>query len=303
VATAIETSGLSRRFGDVRAVDGLDLRVERGEVYAFIGRNGAGKTTTIGMLLGMIRPTAGSIRLLGAEVARGRGPWRRVGYLVDRAAAYPELTVRENLDVARRLCGVDDPSSTDRVIALLGLDDYATRRAGGLSHGNLQRLALARALVHGPELIVLDEPATGLDPAGIVEIRRLLAGLARDSGVTVFLSSHALAEVDRMATRIGIIHRGRLVQELDPAGLDRLRARRLAVDAPDREAALRVLRAAGHDVVVAADGSLALEDERAIAAPEAVALALAEAGVYPSRLAVEQDDLEAHFLAITGEAS
>jgi ABC-2 type transport system ATP-binding protein len=226
-----------------------------------------------------------------------------VGYLVDRAAAYPELTVRENLDVARRLCGVEDRASTARVIELLGLASYAGRRAGALSHGNLQRLALARALIHGPDLLVLDEPTTGLDPAGIVEVRGLLAGLARDSGVTVFLSSHVLAEVDRMATRIGIIHRGRLVQELDPAGLDRLRARRLVVDAPDREAALRVLRAAGHNVALAADGSLLLEDERAITAPESVARELAQAEVYPSRLAVEQDDLEAHFLAITRETS
>jgi ABC-2 type transport system ATP-binding protein len=207
---AIETIGLSKTYGPVKAVDSVSLRVGRGEIYGFLGLNGAGKTTTIRALLGMIRPSAGSARVLGQAVGpNGRGPWRKVGHMVEKPSAYPELTVRENLEVARRLQGISDRGAVSRAIEHLGLAHDADRKAGALSTGNLQRLGLARALLHEPELVILDEPANGLDPAGVVEIRELLAGLAREKGVTVFMSSHILTEVDRLASRIGIIHKGR----------------------------------------------------------------------------------------------
>jgi ABC-2 type transport system ATP-binding protein len=222
---AIETHGLSKFYGQVHAVDSVSLRIVPGEIYGFVGRNGAGKTTTIRALLGMIRPSAGSITVLGTTVTvPGRGPWRDVGYLVEGPAAYPELTVRENLEVARRLQGVADSTATSRTIELLGLTPYADRRAGHLSTGNLQRLGLARALLHQPRLLILDEPANGLDPAGVVEIRELLAGMARADGVTVLMSSHMLSEVDHLATRIGIIHQGRMLDELTAERLEQLRS-------------------------------------------------------------------------------
>ena len=202
---AIATTGLSKQYrGGVLAVDQVDLRVERGEIYAFLGLNGAGKSTTIRMLLGMIRPTAGHAELFGQRVHSGATDlWRRVGHLVESATAYQELTVRENLDIARRLAGMPAASDVARVLERLALQPYADRRAGTLSLGNLQRLALARALLPSPELLVLDEPANGLDPAGVIEIRDLLRSLAADEGVTVFMSSHILGEVDRLATRVG----------------------------------------------------------------------------------------------------
>ncbi|HJW91280.1 MAG TPA: ATP-binding cassette domain-containing protein, partial [Anaerolineales bacterium] len=151
---AVETNGLSKSFGQVRAIDSVNVRVKQGEIYGFLGLNGAGKTTTIRALLGMIRPSAGSVKVLGQAVGpNGRGPWRRVGHLVERPAAYPELTVRENLEIARRLQGIPDRSATSHVIERLGLATYADRKAGGLSTGNLQRLGLARALLHEPELL------------------------------------------------------------------------------------------------------------------------------------------------------
>jgi ABC-2 type transport system ATP-binding protein len=298
---AIETDGLSKTYGPVRAVDSVSLRVGRGEIYGFLGLNGAGKTTTIRALLGMIRPSAGSVKVLGQAVGpNGRGPWRNVGHMVERPSAYPELTVRENLEVARRLQGLSDPTATARVIDILGLAHDADRKAGALSTGNLQRLGLARALLHGPELLILDEPANGLDPAGVVEIRELLAGLARGKGVTVFMSSHILTEVDRLATRIGIIHKGRLIEELEAEKMEELRSRRLEIKVRDQEAARGALSQAGF-AVKAGDGALFLTEARALDAPEAVATILVNAGTPPIRLAVVQENLEDHFLRLTGE--
>ncbi|GAA3306304.1 ABC transporter ATP-binding protein [Nonomuraea dietziae] len=193
----IEVVNASKRYGDVVAVDGVSLQVQAGQIYALLGLNGAGKTTLIRMLLGMITPTEGSVSVLGARVSRGeRAAWGRTGYLVEAPAAYPELTVRENLEVVRRLRRLPTrpaPGPVDAIIERLSLTSYADRRAQALSMGNLQRLALAKALVHAPELLILDEPVNGLDPAGVVEIRALLADLApraRHHGAAVEPPAH-----------------------------------------------------------------------------------------------------------------
>ena len=299
----IQTQNLSKRYGNVLAVDQLDLRVDQGEIYGFIGLNGAGKTTTIRAILGMICPSAGSVSLFGEPVGpNGRGPWRRVGHMVEVPAAYPELTVQENLEVARRLQGIADKSATSRAIERLGIGAYADRAAGTLSTGNLHRLGIARAMLHEPELLILDEPANGLDPAGVAEIRDLLAGLARERGVTVFMSSHILTEVDRLATRIGIIHKGRLIEELEAEKMEVLRSRRLVVEARQTAAAQSALEGAGYSVK-AENGGLFITDTRALEAPDEVATLLVRAGAPPTKLVVEQEDLEAYFLRLTGEKS
>ena len=297
---AIETRGLTKRYGDVLAVDSVDLRVGRGEIYGFLGLNGAGKTTTIRALLGMIRPSEGSVRVLGQAVGpNGDGPWGKVGHLVESPSAYPELTVRENLEIARRLQRISDSGATARVIERLGIVSYADRKAVTLSTGNLQRLGLARALLHGPELLILDEPANGLDPAGVVEIRELLEMLAREKGVTIFMSSHILTEVDRLATRIGIIHKGILIEELDADTLEKLRSKRLEIKARNLEAAQVCLQSAGYQYLLS-DGMILIGDQRAIEHPEDIAKIMTNAGTPPTRLAVEQQNLEDHFLQLTG---
>jgi ABC-2 type transport system ATP-binding protein len=304
---AVATDGLTKRYrGDVLAVDRLDLSVGRGEIYAFLGLNGAGKSTTIRMLLGMIRPTSGAARIFGEPVGHdAAGLWRRVGHLVETANAYPELTVRENLDLARRLQGVDR-GAVDGVIERLGLGAYASRRAGHLSLGNLQRLALARALLHEPELLVLDEPANGLDPAGVIEIRELLRELAGERGATIFMSSHILAEVDLLATRVGIVHRGRLIEELDSDALARHRDPRLQVATRDSRAGAAALRAAGFDPTEsAADGRgvlIELREASALDRPDDVARVLVAAGTPPVHLAVARETLEDHFVRLTAGA-
>ena len=298
---AIATRALTKLFHDVRAVDALDLDVRRGEIYGFLGRNGAGKTTTIRMLLGLIRPTDGDVEVLGRRVHPGAtAPFARVGYLVESATAYPNLTVRENLEIQRRLTRAT-PAAVDEVIGLLRLEALAKRRARVLSLGNKQRLSLARALLHEPELLVLDEPTNALDPAGIVEVRELLQSLARERGVTVFVSSHILGEIAHLADRIGIMHEGRLIEEL---GREQLRAQerlyvRVGVSDPARAAT--VLVAAGFAQVEQVDDTLRVRDAEG-RVPQMARL-LVDAGLDLVELTTVREDLERHFMRLTGGAA
>lgn len=300
-SVSIAANGLTKHFGDVTAVNDLSLNIRSGEIYGFLGLNGAGKTTTIRLLLGMIRPSAGSVSLFGMKVQPGqRSIWQRVGYLVETPHAYPDLTVRENLEIVRRLRRLNDAQAVEKVIGELGLTHYANRRARTLSLGNAQRLGLAKALMHHPDLLLLDEPANALDPAGIVEVRNLLRGLAETGGVTIFISSHILSEVARLATRIGVIHEGHLVKELDARELAEQEEQHLVVDVSDTGAALSAFEKAG--IAARSDGknSLIITDKATMQHPDKVTTLLVEAGCPPTRLVVEQGDLESYFLGLVG---
>ena len=253
------------------------------------------------MLLGMIKPTTGHANVLKTRVRLGsREPWAAVGYLVETPHSYPELSVYENLEVARRLHPGTPRAAIDRIMERMGLSAYAGRRTGNLSHGNAQRLGLAKALLHNPRLLLLDEPANGLDPAGIVEIRELLLELTRQQGVTVFMSSHILAEVARLARRIGIIHKGRLIQELDIDELEQNRRRRLLIRTRDIESAHRVLAAAEQPAEILPDGTLALRSASAVEHPDDINCLLVNAGTPPTQLLVEEEELEHYFLRLVG---
>ena len=209
--TVIETRGLTRNFGKQIAVDSLDMQVRKGEIYGFLGLNGAGKTTTIRMLMGLSRATSGQMSLLGHDVPRDRTKvMGRVGALVESPSYYAHLTARENLRVLAVLLDVTEARITE-VLRLVGLSDVAGKKAGQFSLGMKQRLGIAAALLGEPDLLVLDEPTNGLDPAGIQEIRNLIVRLPREHGVTVLVSSHLLAEVDQMASHVGVIHHGRML--------------------------------------------------------------------------------------------
>lgn len=300
---AICTQGLTRRFGDLTAVDQVDLAVAPGEIYGFLGRNGAGKTTLIRALLGLIRPTSGQVSVLGTAVRCGRTApalWARVGYLVEGPGLYPSLTVLEHLRLAARYRGLP-PASVGQAAGRLGLGRYAGVRARVLSAGNRQRLGLALALVHRPELVILDEPVNGLDPAGVAEVRQLLRGLA-DGGVTVFMSTHLISEVARLADQVGIIHAGRLVEvlpgeRLATAGRARLVAAFRNPELAQRGAQALLARGIGAQVQ---QTSLISMTAAAVEAPDQVATALVGAGAPPVSLGVEHEDLEEHFLRITG---
>jgi ABC-2 type transport system ATP-binding protein len=297
---AIRARGLAKSYGKVKAVTKVDIDIRRGEIYGFLGRNGAGKTTTIRMLLGLIRPDAGEISLLGSSLRDDREALlSRIGYLVESAAAYPNLSVRENLDIQRRL--TESPAaSTARVIDLLALGEYADRRADWLSLGNKQRLSLARALLHSPELLILDEPANGLDPAGIIEIRGLLRWLADEKGVAVFMSSHLLDEIEQLADRIGIVHEGRLVEEIDARELREAGRAAIEVETDDPERAERIFREELGFSAIAWTGGGSLRVADPGARPEDIARVLVRAGIGLLRLAPDREDLERHFIRLTG---
>lgn len=297
----IRTERLCKNFGVVRAVSEVSLEIGAGEIYGFLGLNGAGKTTTIRMLLGMIRPSSGAAWIDGERAtAANPSTWKRVGSLVESPSYYPDLTLRENLEAERRLRLVNDPRAVERVIALMNLGEYADRKAKHLSLGNIQRLGLAKALVHEPEILILDEPSNGLDPAGIAEIRELLAGLAEGRGVTIFVSSHILGEISKLASRIGIIHEGRLVAETDMARLDSQLRRGLVVSTGDNDRAVRLLRERGHTVGPRDDKTIELTDERARRDPADIATFLVGAGCPPLLLRSEEEDLESFFLRTIG---
>jgi len=295
----IRTQNLTKNFGDVHAVEDVSLNVGKGEIYGFLGLNGAGKTTTIRMLLGMICPTSGSAFVLGEKVsANNNDLWRKVGYLVETPSSYPELTVWENLEIMRRLHQIPDKKSVEAVIDKLRLTSYKNRKAGHLSLGNAQRLGLAKAFIHNPEILILDEPTNGLDPAGIVEIRELLKDLVTNHQATIFISSHILGEISKIATRIGIIHEGRLLQEVNADKLEQLLQKRLVVDAKDKKAVQVRLVKEGYVVNLAKNGVLEITDEKAVNHPENIATILVRADLPPTLLKVDEEDLELYFLRI-----
>lgn len=207
----IETEGVSCRFGQIQAVDTLDLRVPRGAVVGFLGPNGAGKTTTIRMLLGLIRPQGGSIRLGGHDIRLARSKaLTGVGSLVETPAHYPHLTGAENLDITCHMAGLNR-RERDRVLGLVGLTAAARRKVKGYSLGMRQRLGLARALLGEPKLLILDEPTNGLDPSGIHEMRTLIKDAPARFGATVLVSSHLLGEVEQTADHVALMHQGKLL--------------------------------------------------------------------------------------------
>ncbi|MCJ7582146.1 MAG: ATP-binding cassette domain-containing protein [Candidatus Aminicenantes bacterium] len=208
---AISTKNLTRKFGELTAVNSVNLDVPQGSVYGFLGPNGAGKTTTIRLLLGLIRLHAGHIQVFGRPFIKERHPLlKQIGALVESPSIYNHLTGRENLEVTRRLLKVPK-ENIDVVLHTVNLEDAADRKVGQYSTGMRQRLGLALALLNNPRLLILDEPTNGLDPAGIQEFRHLIQNFPKEKGITVFLSSHLLNEVEQMATHIGVIDKGQLL--------------------------------------------------------------------------------------------
>ncbi len=292
----IQTYDLTKTFGDTIAVDHISINVREGEIYGFLGLNGAGKTTLIRLLLGMIKPDSGSISLFGQNAKQGSDIWNNVGYLVETPYSYPNLTVKENLEVFYQLRGLNDRKQIDKIISVLQLDQYKNKKAKYLSLGNNQRLGLAKALLHNPKLLILDEPINGLDPAGIVEVREFLKDLVKNHNTTIFLSSHILSEISKVATRIGIVHEGKLIKEINTNELEDQIIKKLCVNTNENQKALQILKDNGFNASINGNGLIESTEINAIQHPELISTLLVKYGFPPKMISVFEEDLEAYFL-------
>ena len=291
---AIRLEGLTKRFGGRAAVDGLDLSVQEGEVFGFLGPNGAGKTTTIRLLLGLLAADAGHAFVFGDRVPCP-GRLAEVGAIVEEPAFYPWLSGRRNLRVMLDTGAPAPPGAVDDALALTGLTEAAGRKVKTYSQGMRQRLGLAVAMLRKPRLLVLDEPANGLDPSGIREFRDRFRALG-DAGVTVFISSHLLGEVERICDRVAIVDHGRLVAmgRVDELTADGRPGRiRATVRTEDHDAALRSL--SRFEVAVEGPGSLVVTSGSGREVNEA----LARGGVFAEAIGRDATGLEERFLALT----
>jgi ABC-2 type transport system ATP-binding protein len=292
--TTIEIRGLSKQFGPVEAVSGLTFSVEPGSVTGFLGPNGAGKTTTLRMLLGLVRPSAGTATIGGSSYRDLDNPLSMVGTALEAASFHPGRTARSHLAVYAAAAGIPR-TRVGAVLELVGLGTYGDRRVGGYSLGMRQRLGLAMALLGDPKVLVLDEPVNGLDPEGIRWIRTFLRELAAE-GRTVLVSSHLLSEVQQSVDRLVVISKGRLVYEGGLSGLET--DSRVMADSPDRGMLDAALLAAGAEIESSTAGVVVA----GLTAAEVGAIAH-RAGVQLSLLHTQQGGLEKAFLDLVGEGS
>jgi len=295
-AAPVAARGLVKRYGDLLAVDDVDLSVERGDVFGYLGPNGAGKTTSLRMLLGLIRPTAGTVHLFGRDIMIGAKALDGVAGFVEGPTFYPYLSARKNLRLLADYDGGGARSRVDEVLDLVDLSDRAKDKVGGYSHGMRQRLGIAAALLRDPRLLLLDEPTTGLDPAGMRDMRDLVRRLANE-GLTVVLSSHLLTEVEELCNRVAIIRRGRIVYEGSLADLKREASGRWRLRTTDDARAAAVSAAQPGIEVVAGEGvSIAAVSEQAVAE---LSVALVESGLGIVELHQQVASLEDLFFALT----
>jgi ABC-2 type transport system ATP-binding protein len=293
----LEVRGLVKQYGNLTAVAGVDITVNVGDVYGYLGPNGAGKTTSLRMMLGLIRPTAGSVRLFGADPIESVKALEGVAGFVEAPTFYPYLTARRNLELLAAFDGSDARSRIDAALETVELTGRAGDRVGGYSHGMRQRLGIAAALLRDPKLLLLDEPATGLDPAGMRDMRLLIRRLA-DQGMTVLLSSHLLAEVEEVCNRVAIVRSGKIVYEGEIAELKRGAGTVYRLITTDDARALEVCRVQpGITEVRTEHERIAFKaDEAAVAE---LSQALVEAGALIRALAPQSVTLEDLFFSLT----
>ena len=307
VKEAIKTVSLSKKYGKNLVVDDLNLSIESGEIVGFLGLNGAGKTTTMRMLLGLIKPTSGECYIQGNKIDQNNlEVLNEIGYIIETPYSYPDLTVQENLEIISTLRGIRNKEVIDWVTEKLKLKQYKDKQVKHLSLGNIARLGIAKAIIHKPKILILDEPTNGLDPFGVIEVRELLKELANNLGTTVLISSHKLEEISKIATRIVIIHEDRLIREVESKDLDKCLEKKLSVSGSNNKAMKKVLSNNGYRVNFKSDlennsSYLELIDTKSVESSEEIATLLVNAGYPPKILTVEKEDLENYFLRILND--
>jgi ABC-2 type transport system ATP-binding protein len=299
--SVLTTVNLTKKYKEQTALDHVNMVVEKGDIYGFIGQNGAGKSTLLRVVTALARPTSGTVSLFGdsseAGLIEGR---KRVGAIIESPTLYPDMTASDNLEVHRLLRGIPGKACISKALALVGLQDTGKKKARNFSLGMKQRLGLAIALLGDPELLILDEPTNGLDPGGIVELRELVKKLNRELGLTILISSHILSELHQMATKYGIIHRGRLLEQITHEQLNEKCKQHLRIRVDDASQAATVLETelGTQDYEVLQDGTIKLyslyHDIRR------VSRALTSSGLVIEHFAQGGDDLESYFTKRVG---
>lgn len=300
----LEAQNLTKRYKDSVALEHVELQIERGGIYGFIGQNGAGKTTFLRLVTGLSFPTEGELFLWGENTPDGlQKQRRRIGCMIETPALYPNLTARQNMEVQRIQRGIPDREVIEGCLQAVGLTDTGKKAVRNFSLGMRQRLGIAAALLNTPEFLILDEPVNGLDPAGIADLRKLLKRLNKEYGMTILISSHILEELYQTASRFILIDRGRIVEELSDRELDEKCRRHISIKAANPAGALLVLEEKlGTDKLqMMPDGAIRLYEY--LDQVERVARILAEADILVTGLSVTGETLEDYFLSRVGGGS
>lgn len=300
--TIIKTSQLTKVYGGgQRSVDEINLAVRQGEIYGFLGRNGAGKTTTIRMLLGLVKPTYGDIEIFGEKLQTSRSTiLRRIGSIVEVPGFYENLTARENLLINAKIMGVHKKNAIEEALEIVGLQDENKKLVGKYSLGMKQRLGIARALLHYPELLILDEPTNGLDPIGIKEMRKLIKTLSQERRITIFISSHILSEIGQLADTLGIIHDGRLLEQIGTGQLRQMNRQYIEFQVSDDHKAVMLLERHFdiRDYEVRHGGTLRVYSH--LGQQAAMNKMFVQNDIEVSKMAVSEDTLEDYFTKLVG---
>jgi len=297
----LQTHGISKRYGSMYALDKVSVEIKRGQIYGLIGLNGAGKSTFMRAVMGLISVNGGSIELFGESGEKGiRKQRRRIGLSIETPVFNPDMTARQNLEMQQRLGGVPGKEHADEILKIVGLEDTGKKKAKDFSLGMKQRLVLAKALITNPEFLILDEPANGLDPMGIIEMRELMRRLANERGLTLLVSSHLLDELAQVATHYGIIHKGKLVRQLSAEELTAASRRYVKIEADDAARAVPVLeRGLGiRDLQVTGKNELRIYEQ--VDNPAEMNRLLVQEGIAVSGLFAAEQKLEEYFMELTG---
>ena len=300
----LQTRNLTKRYGNKTVVNDLNMNLNKGDIYGFLGQNGAGKTTTLRMIMGLIQSTAGEIEVFGSKLDQKdqKKIMERIGVIIEYPGFYLNLTAEENLEIHRRLMGMGNKESIEEALAIVGLLEAKDQKVKGYSLGMKQRLGIARAILHHPEFLVLDEPLNGLDPVGIKEIRQLFLDLSKQ-GITILISSHLLSEIEQIATRIGIIHHGNLLEEVDYETLQKKSRHYLEINVNDEQKTVFILeqKLGITDYLIVGQGTVYLYEN--IDQPALINATLTSNGIEVQGILLSRDSLEDYFLKVTGGGS
>lgn len=297
----LKTYNLTKQYKEHKAVNNVNITIDEGDIYGFLGLNGAGKTTTMRMIMGLIKPTTGNIELFGEKLSENKKHFfTRIGSIIEFPGFYENLTAVENMEIHRKLMGISDKSCIEKSLEIAGIFDSRNRKTKDFSLGMKQRLGIARALLHNPEFLVLDEPTNGLDPVGIKEIRQLILDLSRKQNITVLISSHILSEIQQLATKVGIIHKGKLLEEINSETLKKKNRHYIELKVNNDRDTLCILKQKLHitDYIITEPGVINIYEK--LTETAIINRLLIQNNVEVKEISLLRDSLEDYFIGLIG---